>query len=72
MCVFPDTQAIGCDEQMRPKMLGFARRKHIMPKAKQVSNISQLNIEEYNVWPYRDVTSGTVSNSQLQIPHTEL
>lgn len=46
MCVFPDTQGIVCDEQMRPKTLGFARKEHIMSKAKQVSNISQLNRED--------------------------
>lgn len=49
MCALPDTQVIVCDEQMRPKMLGFARKEHIMSKAKQVSNISQLNIEDYSV-----------------------
>lgn len=48
MCVFPDSQVIGCDEQMRPKIFGFARKDHIMSKAKQVSNISQLNID-YNI-----------------------
>lgn len=49
MCVFPHTQEIVCDEQMRPEMPGFARKEHIMSKAKQVSNISQLNTEDYSV-----------------------